>query len=203
VVILPIYRNDEEQSQVLAYCAELKSELEQQHYDGGPVRVFTDDRDIRGGQKKWDHIKRGVPVRVEVGPRDVGSNSVFMARRDEAKSNGVPRDEFVANIATTLSDIQNTLLARADALRKEHTREIDGIDEFRAFFTPQNSDKPEIHGGFAICHWTESPEMDEILKELKVTIRCVPLEEVDRPTAGTCIFTGKPSQGRAVFAKSY
>ena len=203
VVILPIYRSDEEQSQVLAYCAKLKTQLEQQQYDGGPVRVITDNRDIRGGQKKWDQIKRGVPVRVEVGPRDVNANSVFMARRDEAKSNGVSRDEFVENIATILSEIQDALFARADAMRKEHTREIDALDDFRAFFTPRNVDMPEIHGGFAICHWTESPEMDEILKELKVTIRCVPLDEVDRPTAGTCIFTGKPSQGRAVFAKSY
>ena len=203
VVILPIYRNDDDRSRVMEYCQNVESELQQQTYDGSPVRVFIDDRDIRGGEKAWYHVKRGVPVRVEIGPRDVDSNSVFMARRDAAKKSGVPRDEFVANIGTTLREIQDGLFGRADTMRKDHTHDIDNVDDFRAFFTPQDTDKPEIHGGFAVCHWSEEPDVERLLSDLKVTIRCVPLDEAKEPKSGTCIFTGKPSRGRAVFAKAY
>ncbi len=92
VVILPIYRNDEEKSAVLPYCQSLKSELEASRYDDEPVRVRLDDRDLRGGDKKWQWVKRGVPVLVEVGPRDVQGGGVFRTRRAlDAKGVGVPR----------------------------------------------------------------------------------------------------------------
>ena len=203
VVILPIIRDEDSRPRVMAYCDALKAEISQQNYDDGPVRVFIDDRDLRGGQKSWFHVKRGVPIRLEVGPRDVESNSVFMARRDTNEKCGVPRDEFIANVATTLQDIQDSLYARADAMRQEHTRAIDSLEEFKAFFTPKDENKPEIHAGFAVCHWAEEPEVFELLKKLKVTVRCVPLDEAASPSAGTCIFTGKPSRGRAIFAKAY
>ncbi len=103
-----------------------------------------------------------------------------------------------------LGEIQKALFDRALAFRQEHTRTIDSLDEFREFFTPKSKDvdHPEIHGGFALCHFTdEAPEMDEVLKELKVTPRCIPLEGDAEP--GTCLFTGQPSARRAVFAKAY
>lgn len=78
---------------------------------------------------------------------------------------------------------------------------IDNADEFRNYFTPINDQKPEIHGGFAWCHWCEDPLVEQALKELKVTIRCMPIDASDE--RGTCIFTGQPSAGRAVFAKAY
>jgi prolyl-tRNA synthetase len=203
VVILPIFRNDEERSSVLDYCQTLKQELADRQYAGRPVRVMIDDRDIRGGEKTWQHIKKGVPIRAEIGPRDVASNSVFVGRRDQGvkEKSGVPRLDFVATIAKTLEEIQTTLFERALAMRAEHTRQIDSLDEFKTFFAPQNEKKPEIHGGFAMCHWTEDPQVHEILKPLKVSVRCVPLD--GEQETGTCIFTGKPSAGRAVFAKAY
>ena len=90
---------------------------------------------------------------------------------------------------------------RAPASAEENTREINNVDEFKAYFTPNNDDKPEIHGGFALCHWAEDQKVDELLKGLKVTIRCIPLDTPEE--AGRCIFTGKPSARRAVFAKAY
>ena len=84
VVIMPIYRNDEEKSQVLPYCVALERELMAQTYAGEPLRVRMDNRDIRGGDKKWQWVKRGVPVRIEIGPRDVSSGKVFYGRRDIA-----------------------------------------------------------------------------------------------------------------------
>lgn len=202
VVLLPIYRSDEDRSNVLEYCDSLKRELEAQDFADGKVRVRLDDRDLRGGEKNWQHIKRGVPLRVEVGPRDIEKGAVFLARRDTGTKEGLARDEFVATVGELLSEIQSGLYERALALREENTRVIDDLDEFREFFTPANPDKQEIHGGFALSHFVdEDPVVEEELKKLKVTIRCIPLDGEEE--SGTCLFTGKPSQKRAVFAKAY
>ena len=203
VVILPIYRSDDERSQVLPYCEGLQQQLQQQSYDGSPIRVMIDDRDLRGGEKTWQHIKKGVPIRVEVGPRDLASGSVFVGRRDQGpkEKQSLPKDEFVGQIDQMLSEMQSSLFARADQMVRDHTQRIDSLDDFKSYFTAKNKKKPEIHGGFAHCHWSECPEMHALLKELKVTVRCVPLEGADEP--GTCLFSGQPSTKRAIFAKSY
>ena len=201
IVILPIYRNDEEKAAVLAYCNQLKDEVSEQTYAGVRIRIFIDDRDLRGGEKKWYHVKRGVPIRLEVGPRDVASNSVFVGRRDQPKSNGVGRDEFVNDVATILESIQTELFDRALKLREENSTEIHSLEDFEAYFTPKNQNKPEIHGGFATCYFSDEDEIEPILKKLKVTIRCIPLDQ--EPSTGTCVFTGKETTNRAIFAKSY
>jgi prolyl-tRNA synthetase len=202
VVIMPIYRNDEERSEVLPYCQSLKAELESKQYDGEAVRVRLDDRDLRGGEKKWQWVKRGVPVRVEIGPRDIAEGKLSVGRRDVAgRLPGVPRGELVAGIAKTLSEIQQGLFDRAAKLRDEATVEIDNLKDFEAYFTPKNEERPEIHGGLAWCPFVESPEMDEKLKTLKATVRCVPLEGGAGP--GKCIFTGRPTTTRGIFAKAY
>ena len=202
-VILPIYRTDEERATVLEYCATLKKELSAQLYDGLPLSIQIDDRDIRGGEKAWQHIKKGVPLRLEIGPRDVASGSVFMGRRDrEAKDKqGVPRGELVQSITAILDDMQSGLYTRALKVREDNTRNIDSLDEFVQYFTPANEAKPEIHGGFALAHVAPSEAVLEKLKELKVTARCIPLDAPEEN--GKCIFTGAPSKKRMVFAKSY
>jgi len=126
---------------------------------------------------------------------------VSFGRRDQSGRFESPRPEFVANIGKTLDEIQHALLARALKLREDSTLRIDSLNEFEAYFTPKDAEQPEIHGGLAYSHFVESPEMDEKLKTLKVTVRCVPLDAADEP--GKCIFTGRPSNRRGVFAKSY
>jgi prolyl-tRNA synthetase len=203
VVILPIYRNDEERTLVLEYCNALKAELTDVRYADERVRVRIDDRDLRGGEKAWQHIKRGVPLRLEVGPRDVAAAGVFVGRRDRGPKEkaSMPRAEFVGSIAGTLAEMQQNLFDRAAKLRDDVTREIDSLEEFEAFFTPQNKKEPEIHGGLAYCHFVESAEMDAKLKALKTTVRCVPIDGESEP--GKCIFTGQPSARRGLFAKAY
>ena len=203
VVLLPIYRSPEEKSQVLPYVESLKRELEAQDFAGGKVRVMIDDRDIRGGEKNWHHVKRGVPLRAEIGPKDIAKNGVFLARRDTGEKAGVERGQFVASVGQRLTEMQGNLYQRALKLRQDNTRTIDTQGEFLAFFTPQSKseDKPEIHGGFAMCHFAEGPELDELLKKHKVTIRCIPLDGAAE--AGKCFLTGRPSTRRAVFAKAY
>ena len=208
VVICPIYRKEEERAEVMEYCTSLQKELADQPFDGGQfgpskIQVELDDRDIGGGDKKWQHIKRGVPVRLEIGPRDIKSGGVFGARRDtgEKLPKGTTREQFVASISDLLGEIQTNLHERAKKMREDNTVQIDKLDDFKDYFTPKDNKRPEIHGGFAWCHYVEGPEVEEVLKDLKVTIRCLPQEGAD--DAGTCIFSGKPSKQRAVFAKAY
>ena len=109
---------------------------------------------------------------------------------------------FVTTVAAQLDEIQNELLERARAFRDRHTVRIDAKEEFYDFFTPANRTKPEIHGGFALCHWSGDPEVeDQISTDLNVTIRCIPLDAPDEK--GRCIISGKPSPRRVVFAKAY
>jgi prolyl-tRNA synthetase len=203
VVLLPVLRGDDSATAVHEYCERVRNELTEQHYDGAPVRVSIDRRDLRGGEKIWQHIKKGVPIRVEIGPRDVESDSCFVSRRDMSpkEKKGISRTEFTSTIAAVLGEIQDNLYERALARRREASAQIDNLDDFRNFFTPSQQKTPEIHGGLASCHFSEGDAMSAILKELKVTLRCLPLEE--EPTPGTCIFSGKPSSGRAIFAKAY
>ncbi len=203
IVLLPIYRNDEERTAVLAYVKSLKVELEAQKYAGESIRVMIDDRDLRGGEKNWQHVKKGVPLRAEIGPKDIAKNGVFLARRDTGERVGVGREDLVSTIADRLEAIQKNLFDRALAYREEHTRNVDSLDDLIAWFTPKNTaeDKAEIHGGFAMCHLVDEPAVDELLKKHRLTVRCIPLAgPLDE---GTCIVTGKPVTKRVVVAKSY
>ena len=199
IVILPIYRDDSQRAEVLKYVESLRDELTQQQYAGAPVRVEIDDRDVRGGEKKWHHVKRGVPIRLEIGPKDIEKDSVFLGRRDQPKSAPMARGELIANIGNLLSEMQQALFDAAAKLRDDNSRNIDNEKDFRDFFT--SADEEEIHGGFAHCHFADENELQPLLKELKVTIRCVPRDDNDEP--GTCFFTGKPAAKKAIFAKAY
>ena len=125
------------------------------------------------------HVQlKGVPLRVEIGPKDLAKDAVFAARRDTGEKTSVSRTEFVANIGKTLQAMQDGLFQRALAFREQHTRRIDSLDEFKAWFTPKNEEQPEMHGGFALCHFVDDPSIDALLKDLKVTVRCIPLGRV-------------------------
>ncbi len=201
VVILPIYRDDAQRTEVINYCQALRKELSQQSYADRTIEVQIDDRDLRGGEKKWYHVRRGVPLRVEIGPKDIAKDAVFVARRDTGEQVSMARSEFVASVPRLLDDMQKGLFDRAAKMRDEHTRNIDTLDEFRDYFTPKNAAQPEIHGGFAMCHFASEEAVAELLNELKVTIRCIPLDGPEEP--GRCFVTGAPSKKRAIFAKAY
>ncbi len=205
VVILPIIRADADRAAILAYCESLAAELRAQTYDGRPVEVVFDTREDNAGEKSWRWIKTGIPVRVEVGPRDMAAESVFVGRRDRGprEKYGQKRGEFVAGIGALLAEIQSGLLAKARAFRDANTKTIDSYDEFAAFFTPANREKPEIHGGFAMSHWCGSADCETKVRDgLSVTIRCIPTD-CESSGPGACVVCGAPSRGRVVFAKSY
>ncbi|MFP6874186.1 MAG: proline--tRNA ligase [Verrucomicrobiales bacterium] len=205
VVILPVTPREETRAAVLSAADALARELQQQNYCGELIRVEVDKREMQGGAKNWEWIKKGVPLRMEIGPRDMEKGTVAVARRDMSpkEKQFLGRDEVLAGTGNILGEIQQSLLARATALRESNTRNINSMDDLVEYFTPSNPEKPEIHGGFALCHWAGANEDEErIAKEHKVTIRCIPngrefIEE------GKCILTGKPSSRRVIFAKAY
>ena len=203
VVIIPVTPKEETRQQVIDYCLELKQKLQDQNYMDGPVRVEFDDRDMRGGEKAWGWIKKGIPLRVEVGPRDMEAGTVFVGRRDRGAKDkeSMPLQQFVSGIANLLDEMQAGLLAKAKAFQQEHTREITTEADFVEFFTPKNIDAPEIHGGFASMGFCCNSELeDKIAKEYKVTVRCIPNSTADEVVP--CVFTGQPGK-RVIFAKSY
>ena len=196
VVILPITRDDN-RDRVLDAAAELKRDLEAQSYDGCPIRVRIDSRDLRGGEKTWGWVKKGVPLRVELGLRDIEGGTVFVARRDvEGKGQSVARDEFVATAAETLAEMQRAMFEAAAAHRESHTQTITDADAFRAYFAGESAP------GYALMPWRECETLNAEIAKLKVTARCLPLEQPD-DDPGVCVFTGEPATAWALFAKAY
>lgn len=205
IVILPVTPKPDTRQEVIDACEALAKTLRTHSFGNEPLRVHVDKRDIPGGARNWEWIKKGVPLRIELGPRDITSRSLAVSRRDVGPKGKeiVSKEDFLQGVTELLQDIQDALLKRATELRDLHTRKLDTLDEFKAFFTPQNTDKPEAHGGFALMHWAGSNEDEETLaKDMKVTIRCIPMGD-EYAEEGTCFLTGKPSSRRVVFAKSY
>ena len=202
VVILPVLHKEETRAQVLEYCENLKRELEGAQFAGERIKVSVDARDLRGGEKMWSWVKKGVPLRIEVGPRDIAADSLFVARRDSGEKFSMPRAEFVSKAGGILAEIQSALFARAKKYRDENTVEFSDKESFYEYFPPKNPQKPEIHGGFAVADYDGSAEVEDKLRnDLRVTVRCIPLDG-GKPK-GKCIFTGGEAKCRAIFAKSY
>ena len=202
IVVLPVTPKEDTRDQVLKSCEELVKNLKNLKFATDSIRVEIDDRDLRGGEKYWQWVKKGIPLTVEVGPRDLENGTVYVGRRDlGSKRESMERSQLIDSVSSILDEIQSNLFARALAFREENTRSIDNKEQLYAYFTSDNQSKPEIHGGFALVHWDRDPQWEEQLKnDLKVTIRCIP-EKKSEP--GTCIFSGKESPCRVVLAKSY
>lgn len=200
VVILPIFKKDEDTRVILENARDLKQALEEKHFHGERLRVEIDDRDL-GGARGWDWVKKGVPVRIELGPRDIEQNSVFMARRDEpaTQKQSMDREDFIGKITDILDSIQETLFNRAVNHRNENTRKM---DDKKKFYKLYKKAKGYDNGAFVMAHWCGSDACEEtIKKDLSVTIRCIPF---DSPTEeGRCICCDDPSSRRVLFAKAY
>ncbi|CAI8285739.1 MAG: Proline--tRNA ligase [Puniceicoccaceae bacterium MED-G32] len=196
VVILPVTPKPDSRDAVIEYCRDLKQALEAQSYLGEPVRVELDDRDIRGGEKTWSWVKKGVPVRIEVGPRDMEKEAVFYARRDKAVKDKVSQEKasFVSEITALLENIQSNLFKKAQDFQKTHTQSIDNKEDFEAYFADEDAGYASV--GFCL----DSQLEDELAKRLKISVRCIPNDTVAETVP--CIFTGKDGK-RVIFARSY
>jgi prolyl-tRNA synthetase len=204
VVVLPVVPKPEQQEAVFEYAKQVAELVGSLAYEGAPVRVHIDTRDKRGGEKNWEWIKKGIPLRLEVGPRDKESGSVVLYRRDRAHREKVflKKEELAAKLPQFLAEMQQNYFNQAKQYLEANIRtDISDFAAFKAFFTPKNSEKPEIHGGFVLAKWSEDPQTEELLADLKVTLRCLPLKQSGTP--GKCVLTGKPATKDAIFAKAY
>lgn len=189
VVIVPIYKNDEQLAQITEKANEIMSALKARG-----IRVKYDNNDTKKpGWKFAEYELKGVPVRLAMGARDLENGTVEIARRDTLTKETVSIDNIDQYIADLLEAIQKNIFQKAYDHRASMTREVNSYDEF----------KVEIEkGGFLLAHWDGTPETEELIKaETKATIRCIPLEGDKTP--GVCMVTGKPSKQRVIFARSY
>lgn len=197
VVILPIIHKEEQRQDIMDYCDKLAKNLTSLTFNNRKLEVEIDQRDLSGGEKAWSWVKKGVPIRVEIGMKECEKESVFVGRRDHEYKNkqSLPLHTFLQTILSTLDDIQSSLLERARAFQKQNTAMIQNKAEFYEFFT-------KTDGGFAYAHWSGDPNIEIKVKEdLNVTLRCIPL--MDQASPGTCIFTGEKSSQPVIFAKAY
>ena len=191
VVIVPIYKGEEQLAQIRAKVDEITAQLRAKG-----ISVKFDDRDThKPGFKFAEWELKGVPVRFAMGPRDLENNTLEIARRDTGEKQSFDLSgDIAAKVEELLNDIQNNIYQKAVDFRTEHTTEVDSYEDFKKVLNGK--------GGFVSAHWDGTAETeDKIKEETKATIRCIPLDRKEE--AGVCIYSGKPSQGRVLFAKAY
>ena len=189
VVIVPIFKKQEQLDELLAKLNPLADELKKL---GIRVQVDASDK-ATPGFKFAEYELKGVPLRLAMGGRDLENGTVELARRDTLTKETVAFDGIVETIQNLLKEIQDNIYQKALNFRIENTREVDTWEDFK-----EEIKKP----GFLLCHWDGTPETEEKIKaETKATIRCIPLEGDKTP--GKCIYTGKPSAQRVIFAIAY
>ena len=204
-VIVPIFKTDEEKTAVLEACFRIKAALGD--VDLAPERaryrdfleVVVDDRDMRPGAKFYEWERRGVPIRIELGPKDLAKGQVCVKMRTGSdKKEFLAETEFLATARQRLLDFQAMLLERARERLAAGTVTLDTWEQFEQTFAGDDSK-------FAWCHWDGTAETEAKIKEkTKVTIRCIPLPgQGPDPEPGVCIFSGKPSTRRVLMAKAY
>jgi prolyl-tRNA synthetase len=190
VVIIPIYKGDIQLEGLAETARMIKSGLEAQG-----ITCKYDDRDThKPGFKFADYELKGIPVRLAIGPRDLENKTVEVARRDTLTKETIPVDSVLEHIPKLLNDIQANMFQKASRFKEENTFYIDKWDDFIKTL----DDK----GGFIMAHWDGTSETEERIKEeTKATIRCIPFDSPEED--GLCIYSGKPSKRRVLFARSY
>jgi len=190
VVIVPIYRNDEQFDIVSKVANEVMKELRAKG-----IRVKFDNRDThKPGWKFNEYELKGVPVRLAIGPRDVENGTLELARRDTLTKESISRNEVADIVVPLMDEIQKNLFNKAKNYRTENTSQVSSYEEFKEVL--------ESKGGFIYAHWDGTKETEEKIKnETKATIRCIPLDAKEEH--GQCMVTGKPSSKKVLFAKAY
>jgi prolyl-tRNA synthetase len=190
VVIVPIYKSEEQLSAITARVNEIIKDLRKKG-----ISVKYDDRTThKPGWKFAEYELKGVPLRLAMGPRDLEQGTIEIARRDTFEKLNIAQTEVVGKVSDLLEEIQDSLFLKAKAFRDEHITEVNDFEEFK--------DVLKTKGGFISAHWDGTIETEKKIKELtKATLRCIPIDAKEEK--GTCVLTGKPSNKRVLFAKAY
>lgn len=190
VVIIPIYKTESQLASISEKALKIKADLEK----SGLTVKYDDRENNKPGWKFADYELKGVPVRIAIGPRDLENNTVEIARRDTLEKETIKAEEISSHVNTLLNDIQVNIYNKALKFRAENTYSVDNWKEFCEILDNQ--------GGFIMAHWDGTTETEEKIKEeTKATIRCIPFET--REEEGKCVYSGKPSKRRVLFARSY
>lgn len=199
VVIVPVCHQSANEEEILAYCDSIKAALKAQSYYGRAIQVEIDRSEKRSGDKVWGWIKKGVPIRLEVGQKELEAQSVYMARRDlpHNEKRLVNKAEFIQTVPELLEEIQQRLFNKAKKYQEMRCYEAKDEQAFYEHFSESKSEP-----GFVLAYWVGDNETEERLKQdLKVTARCIPLDSLDRK--GVCVFTGSGEGRLTVFARAY
>ena len=190
VAIIPIFKGEEQLNAISEKALTIKTALEAKG-----VSVKFDDRDThKPGWKFAEYELKGVPVRIAMGPRDLDNGTVEVARRDTQTKEVISMEGIGTTIAELLDNIQNNIYQKALSFRSEHTISVDSYDEFKEILDEK--------GGFVMAHWDGTSETEEKIKqETKATIRCIPIDNEQED--GVCVYSGKPSTQRVMFARAY
>ena len=204
IVIIPLIKLDDvgnsiEDNDIVKFCRSLEKQLKAINYHQNTLKVHVDTRDINGGAKSWEWVKKGVPIRLEVGARDMANGTLTVGQRNLPKKqviNMTPND-FIARVVDMLDQIQNGLFEKALKYRQNNTFEINSLEDFNKFFKEEQNISP----GFVKCYAIDDKIIEGFLKPLQVTARCILINE--ETSLGKCIFTGKPALNKMIFAKAY
>jgi prolyl-tRNA synthetase len=197
VIIVPIIRSEQDAETILAYCDKLHKQISRKRLKGQNLRVSVDKRDMNGGEKKWYHIKHGVPVRVEVGIKELEQNTIsYVCRNDSKKTLNVEMNSFVKDLPKTLQTIQEGMLESSRKKLSDNTETATTLDNFKQAFN-----RSRKLNKFVLAPFIDDAKVEKAISELGVTVRCIPLAQPK--VAATCIFTGQPTKSWALYAKSY
>jgi prolyl-tRNA synthetase len=189
IVIVPIYKNQDQLNIISDYAFKLKKELSELNIS---VK-FDNDDNKKPGWKFAEYEMKGIPLRVTVGPRDMENKTVELARRDDLTKFSVPQKGLPKLLLETLDKIQEELFSKASSFLNEHTNQVDSIDQMNQILNTK--------GGFVEAFWNGDSKSEQKIKDLtKATIRCIPLENSEK---GNCVLTGESSSKKVIFARAY
>ncbi|NBA96422.1 proline--tRNA ligase [Pseudomonas sp. R5(2019)] len=197
VIIVPILRNEEGAEAIHAYCEQLQKQIFRKKLKGQNIRVSIDKREMNGGEKKWYHIKRGVPIRVEIGAKELHESVVsYSCRNNSSTMMKVATDCFVRDISKILINIQLSMLESARSKLSGNIKTVTTVESFK-----QEFERKDKLGTFVMAPFIDDERVEKAIAELGVTVRCIPLHHSQEEAI--CPFTGQPTRTWALYAKSY
>jgi prolyl-tRNA synthetase len=204
IIIIPVAMNDEDMVTVLEYCDTLAKDLRKQNYYEESIRVSVDKKDMRAGAKFWNAVKKGYPIRVEVGMREIAADTLSVSRRDKAPKDKqvMTRSNLLRDIDEILDDIHHQLLKRAIQYRDDKTMEISSLSELEKMFSQDETQMSGFALGYFDISIENTPAVEDVLKKMKLTIRCIPLGQ-ENNVEGSCIFSGNKVKTKVIISRAY